>query len=708
MFIVVAATCKPSPVYDGAQQGPWQVGKVYKYEVKSYNLAHLHEGASTGSAMKATFLVRVQAPGMLQAKLQDVQHTPIHQHIQKHKPLPEELPYKPFKELEQAFEIQIEDGRVVKLQLPASLSLSNENLLKGLVSALQIDLTPRRSNNKPYNFFDKQSYQGQFTKRETDVTGDCETLYTVSPVAAEWRRVLPAFADKEDPIEITKSRNYGKCDHRVAYHFDVPEGAEWTGTARQPREHQLLTRNTDSRIIAGKQGPIYWSETTSSVHVSPLMTGDQKAEVLSYVKLTLITVEDSQEQWQMPASKRQIKSLLYSMSSRPVVTDASSAEIQPSRRYLGDDEASDKSSSSDSTSTYVNNDLPENNKPAYADLYMHPQVNQATKLSPMTVQKLVQEIAQQLQNANNLPKVDALSKFNVLVRIISSMTSEELAQTSRSMDITKGSTNAIKADMWMVYRDAVMEAGTMPAYKQIQTWIQSKKLQGEEAAQVIATLASSLRYPTRELMTQFFSLAMSPEVNQQPYLNSTAVIAATAFINKAHVNNETARNQYPSHMYGRLSHQHDRFVLDEILPRLRKEMKRAIEENDHHKAQVYIRAIGNLGHKEILDIYAPYLEGSIPVTDYQRRQMVESLDVLAHQQDRSARATLYSILRNTAEVYEVRVAAIKGIFMSRPTPAMMQAMALMTHDDPSKQVRAALKSGILSAAQLKHPRYLDL
>lgn len=702
----MAATGKPNISLDGTQQGPWQVGKVYKYEVDTHTLAHLHEGASSGSAMKATFLIHVKEPGKLQTKLQNVQHTQIHQQLDKDKSLPKDLQYTPVKELEQPFEIQIEDGRIVSLSLPASLSLANENLLKGLISTLQVDLTPHRSNNKPSNFFDKETYQGQFTKRETDVTGDCETLYTVSPVAAEWRRDLPAFADQPDPIKITKSKNYGKCDHRVAYHFDVPEGAEWTGTAKDPRENQLISRNTDTRIIAGKQGPIYKAETISTVHVSPLMIDNQKAEVLSYVRLTLITVEDSQEEWSMPESMRQIQNLLYSMSPRQVSIEDSSSEIRSSGRWLGDSsESKDKSSSSDSASTYVNDDMPQSNKPAYAGIYMSPQ---SAEGNPMTVQKLVQEIAQQLQNANNLPKVDTLTKFNILVRFISSMTSEQLSQTSRGIEIGKSSNNIVKADMWMVYRDAVVEAGTIPCYQQIQTWIKSGKLQGEEAAQVVATLASSLRYPTRELMTQFFSLAMSPEVRQQPYLNSTALIASTAFINMGHVNNDSARMQYPSHMYGRLSHQHDRFVLDEILPRLREVMARAIEENDNHKAQVYIRAMGNLGHKAILDVFAPYLEGKIPATNYQRRLMVQSLDVLAHQQDHSVRAVLYSLLRNTAEVYEVRVAAAHSIFMSRPTPAMMQVMALMTRNDPSKQMRAALKSGIESAAKLKNPRYWDL
>ncbi|MDD9338889.1 MAG: hypothetical protein PV362_04370, partial [Providencia heimbachae] len=57
---------------------------------------------------------------------------------------------------------------------------------------------------------------------------------------------------------------------------------------------------------------------------------------------------------------------------------------------------------------------------------------------------------------------------------------------------------------WKVYRDAVAQAGTGPAFKQIAKWIQSKKLKGEEAAEIISTLPRTVRTPTDEYLEQFF------------------------------------------------------------------------------------------------------------------------------------------------------------------------------------------------------------
>lgn len=697
-----------------------------------HTLARLQEGASSGNAFKAQFIVQVKSPGLLWAKLENPQYAQFHQQLPNNMAVPTDIKYQAVENLDKPFEILVEGGRVLSLSVPSALSLSHENVLKGLLSTLQVDLSTYHLVHNHQDSYDGERQQGLFKKMETDVTGDCETMYSVAPVAAEWRRELPQFASEEDPMEITKSKNYGHCHHRVAYHFGVPEGAEWTGTAHSEKEKQFISHSTVSRILAGKQGPIYKAETTSSVDVHPHLYGKQKAQVHSYVKLNLVSVEQysGNSEWQKPEDTRPIKTLLYSMSTKQVAIHDKSSESSESseshehihvelegpksRVRRSDNQHTDynkdwtSSSSSDSSSAYINDNIPGINEPAYAALYMSVQSRGDKKQNAMNVQVLLRDIAQQLQNPNNMPKSDFLSKFNILVRLIASMSKDQLFQTSRGMEVGKTSNNNVKADMWMIYRDAVVQAGTPPAFQQIKVWIMSKKIQKEEAAQVISTLAKTLRYPTRDIMVQFFELAMSPEVQQQERLNTSALIAATQFIRMGQVSNATAHSYYPTHMYGRLTHKHDRFVVDNILPRLSKQLKEAIEKDERSWAQVYVKAIGNLGHREILQVFAPYLEGRIQVSKYLRVQMVIQLRCLVEQKDKYVRAVLYSLLRNTAEPYEVRVAAILNIFMAHPTAEMMQVMAQMTNDDPSVQVRAALKNGIETAASLKDPRYWHL
>nr|BAB32642.2 vitellogenin [Bombyx mandarina] len=727
---------------------PWQVGKQYRYEVTSRTLAHLQEGPSSGSAFKAQFTIRVKSPGRLQAKLENPQHGNFNEQLPDPRELPVDLKYQPTPNIDKVFEIEIDGGRIVSLDFPTSVPVPQENLIKGLISALQLDTSAHRVIHDSQNNYDREQQQGLFRKMETDVTGDCETLYTVSPVASEWRRELPKFANEQDPVEVTKRTTYGHCHHRVAYHFGVPVGAEWTGTAHKTQEQQLIGRATYSRILTGKEGPIYKAETTSTVHVHPHLYGKQKAEVYSHVHMELISVDqDSGAEWPRAEAMRPAQSILYSLSTKQMTKhyESSSSSVffgistnsispeqhehphqtnQRSRRSYtrsklvtvhkvlkkrsSESSSGSSSSSADSSSAYINDDIPDIDEPAYAALYMSPQPHADKKQNAMNAQKILQDIAQQLQNPNNMPKSDFLSKFNILVRLIASMSTEQLSQTSRSIETAKTSNNIIKSDMWMIFRDGVTQAGTLPAFKQIQFWMENTKIREEEAAQVVAALLRTLRYPTKQIMTQFFNFARSPAVTDQMFLNSSALMAATKLINLGQVNNYTAHSYYPTHMYGRLTHKHDAFVLEEILPTLAADLKASVEYKDSTKAQVYIQAIGNLGHREILKVFAPYLEGKVEISTYLRTHIVKNLKTLAKLRDRHVRAVLFSILRNTAEPYPVRVAAIQSIFISHPTGEMMQAMAEMTHNDPSVEVRAVLKSAILSAAELQHPRNFDL
>ncbi|XP_032524894.2 vitellogenin-like [Danaus plexippus] len=707
---------------------PWQVGKLYRYDVETHTLARYLDSFSSGNAFRAKFTVRAKSDGYLQARLENPEYAKVYQKLEQHDPMPEDLKYVPVANLDKPFEIYIEGGRILSVKLPFSVTLMQENLIKGLIGSLQVDLTSHRNVKSSHDTYDTQVQQGLFRKMEIDVTGDCETLYTVSPAASEWRRELPSFASDDEPIEITKSKNYGHCHHRVDYHFGVPEGAEWSGTAHKTGKEQFINRATVSRMLVGKNGHIYKAETTSTVTAHPHLYGEQKAQVHGKVRFNLMSYgDDNEPAWVYPEGAREVTNLLYALTAKPIdIGDSSSSEKSikiekhPRQRRSSHmksfvsinkkivTETHGSSSSSESDSVYVNDDIPNINEPAYASLYMNPDLHGDKKQNPMNAQKLLQEIAQQLQNPNNMPKADTLSKFNILVRVIASMSYGQLSLTSRNIEIAKLANDVVKSNMWMIYRDAVAQAGTLPAFQQIKAWIESKKLEGEEAAEVISVLAVSLRYPTKVVMKQFFDLAMNPEVTKQMFLNDTALIAAAKLINMGQVNNETVHRYYPTHMYGRPSPKEDAFVINEILPRLSQELQLAIENGDSRKSQVYIKAIGELGHPAILDIFKPYLEGKIPASTYLRTRIIEHLYVLAKGRDDYVRAVLFSVLKNTAEPYEVRVAAIDKIFMSRPSTAMMMAMAQMTKDDPSIQVRAALKSAITSASELKNPRFHDL
>lgn len=145
---------------------------------------------------------------------------------------------------------------------------------------------------------------------------------------------------------------------------------------------------------------------------------------------------------------------------------------------------------------------------------------------------------------------------------------------------------------------------------------------------------------------------------KQQNVNTTALMALTNFLNRATVNKKSAYNYYPVHSFGRFNDRNNKIVRDEVIPYLARELKQAVKNEDSLKIQVYIRALGNLGHPNILNVFEPYLEGQVLVTDFQRLAMVVSLDKLTNNYPRLARSVLFKIYQNVGEVYQVRVAAV--------------------------------------------------
>uniref|UniRef100_A0A2M4B8F5 Putative vitellogenin-a1 n=1 Tax=Anopheles marajoara TaxID=58244 RepID=A0A2M4B8F5_9DIPT len=324
------------------------------------------------------------------------------------------------------------------------------------------------------------------------------------------------------------------------------------------------------------------------------------------------------------------------------------------------------------------------------------------------VYKLAYEIATELQEISQVPKSNTLNKFTILARVLRTMNYQDIYDVCQKLFVSQkereeGSNHsesfAKKCDAWNTFRDALAQAGTPPAFKVIKELIEEKKLRGDEAATVIATLPKTIRYPTQTIMHEYFLLVTSNTVQHQEYLNVTALISYCDFLNRAQVNNQSAYNYYPVHSFGRLADEDYKIVAHKVVPWLSHQLREAVKAGDSVKVQVYIRCLGHLGHPEILNVFEPYLEGKIPVTHFQRLAMIVAFDRLVENYPRLARSVLFKVYQNTGDAHEVRCAAVYLLVRTKPPVYMLQRMAEQTHYDPSTYVRAAVKTALESASE---------
>lgn len=201
-------------------------------------------------------------------------------------------------------------------------------------------------------------------------------------------------------------------------------------------------------------------------------------------------------------------------------------------------------------------------------------------------------------------------------------------------------------------------------------------------------------------------LITDEQVRKEKFLNTTAPLSFAELIRYIRSNKPSV--YYPVYSFGRMIPKHDNELLETYISYMATQLRKAIEEGDSVRIQTYIMALGNFGHPKILSVFEPYLEGTLPVSKFQRLMMVISLNRLVENYPKVARSVAYKIYANEMEAYELRCAAVYVIMKSNPPLNMLQRMAEFTNQDQDHHVNSIVKTNLDALANLKRPELQDL
>lgn len=177
---------------------------------------------------------------------------------------------------------------------------------------------------------------------------------------------------------------------------------------------------------------------------------------------------------------------------------------------------------------------------------------------------------------------------------------------------------------------------------------------------------------------------------------------------QSQVNHKYAKNFYPVDSYMRMANRNSKLVKDEVIPYFAELLKESVQKQDAPNTLYAIRALGNIGHSDVLKVFEPYFDGKIRVTNFQRLAMVLALDKCAVVHPKTARTIYTKIYQNKGETHEIRSAAVFALMTTNPSAAQLQRMAEETNYEKNNDVRAAVRSAIESAARLTTPDMLEL
>ncbi|XP_025073621.1 vitellogenin-2-like [Pogonomyrmex barbatus] len=737
-------------------QNGWETENEYHFRVQSRTLTALNKLAQqfSGILINGALIVQVKSPDTLQAIISKTQYAPVHQVLSEG--WDSEITDLEFRELSlsgKSFEIKLKHGVIRDVLVDRDVPTWEVNLLKSIVSQLQIDtqgenVIASRGTQVP----DENQPFGSFRAMEDSVGGKCEVLYDITPLRDDVifkqpeLMPLPNLRGDGYHFDIIKTKNYTRCEQRMAYHFDIAGKANW----KPGSNDGVLSRSSTSRILISgnlKRFTIQSSVTTDKILITSKIHDTYSGAVYSKVNVTLDHVQKISNI--MPASDNSVSTgnLVYIYNNpfsnqrkprRPSISRSSLAARSSESRSSNSssEESSDDDSSSSSSSSSSNNsnseereylqskpkldEVPENPFLPYFIGYKGKSIKESQENYSQVAVRLIGQITGEIEyiavDILHQPFTETVERFTILNRLIRTMDTKQLAEVENMLSDTfyqddrnrfsnKDEKDEYDKVSWNVFSSAVAHAGTGPALITIRNWITNGKLKDMRAVQAISKIPKVAQAPTTEYVKAVFELIIDEQVTKQKLLNTTAPLAFAELASNVYNNRSSI---YPIYSFGRMVPKHDNALLETYIPYMATQLKEAIKDGDSRRIQTYIMALGNFGHAKVFSIFEPYLEGTLPLSKYQRMMMVISFGKLAENFPRVTRSIAYKIYINVMETYEVRCAAVYIIMKTNPPLAMLQRMAEFTNQDASKQVNAAVKSSIEALANLKQPELQDL
>ncbi|XP_011695972.1 PREDICTED: vitellogenin-1-like [Wasmannia auropunctata] len=718
----------------------WQTGNEYHFLIESRTLTSLNRlsGQSSGIFMKCALTIQVKSSDRLQAVVSETQHAPVDKVLTN---IWEEITDLEFRELslsEKPFEIKLKHGMIRDVLVDEDVPTWEVNLLKSIVSQLQIDMegenmlarSPTYSNEirgmrQPY--FYMMPYDNvpnvTFKVMEDSVGGKCEVLYNITPMNNDTYVSVPPYSHENDSyFTITKSKDYVKCEQRMAYEFGIMD------KRNLKRTPNVISRSSETKIVATGNltcFTIQSSSMTDEISINSNINDMYSGVVYSSMNLTLDRM--SQISNPLPSSNNLVSTgnLVYTYNN-PFSNQRKPRRSSVSRRTLESENHNSNSSSDDNSSEerdYLQpkptlDEAPESPLLPYFIGYKGNSIQKSEEDYILTAARLIGQITGEMEHFPeqilNEPFTDTLERVTILIRLIRTMNVNQIAeienklpelfyQDDRNRLSNKEEQKVYDQAAWDVFCSTVAYAGTGPALIAIKNWIKTGKLEGKQAAQIISKIPKAAIAPTAEYIAAFFELITDKRVMKQKYLNTTAPLSFAELV--GYTQNITISSYYPIHSFDRMVPKDDNSLLEIYIPYMATQLRKSIEEGDSRRIQTYIMSLGNFDHPEVVFVFKPYLEGTLPASKFQRLMMLISLSRLSESHPLIIEAITYKIYQNVHEAYELRIAAVNIIMRTKPSLNILERIAELTMSEDNLLVKSAVKTNLEAIANLKQPEW---
>ncbi|XP_014270480.1 vitellogenin [Halyomorpha halys] len=713
----------------------WKPGTQYNYNVRGRTVTGLNQIANqfTGILMHAKLNIQAKSDSTLSLQITGAKYAEIHRNLSNgwdtHIP-DESLNYIKLSLHNGPFELYLDDGIIKELTVDQSLPTWELNILKSIVSLLQVDVQGGNVIQSQMNQIQNSDISiSNYKTMEDSVNGVYETIYDISEIpeyilqSRPEMLPLPHLLGNGKVFEIVKNKNFSNSDRHVLYHSGLDSQTNW-----KPGSNQMgnfLTRTSISQIIVSgnlKQYTIQSSTTTDKIIVAPHLYNKQRGMVGSRFNLTLESVNSIKLPFPVVSNPRRIRNLVYEYN----LNAPKSKDMRKNMKEGISDYNLDGRIDLHSFYTSSSKDFMDSNELNYLSIS---KLSEASPLNYVTftdkgkskndvlnstrnIIKLAHEIGQGIVSPNALTGEQTLHKFSLLVRLTRTMSTEQLKEVSETLYypyLKAMKANSIEIvhnyQTWISFRDAVGQSGTGPALMTIRDWISSNKIVGEEASHLIMSLSESPKYPTNDYINYFFDMLNDEVIQNHVSLRTSVVLSFTELVRKAIVDPRATQKNYPALVLESVKMKNDSAIIEKYVTYFQQQLHESVLQKNSVNIQLYIRALNNIAHPYTLKVFKPYLEGKALISRFQRFTIIASMDKIVKLYPNLVRTVLFRIYNNMADTPEIRTAAVMQLIKTNPPVLMLQSMAQQTNFDENKQVNAAVKSAIESTAKQEVNQY---
>ena len=541
------------------------------------------------------------------------------------------------------------------------------------------------------NTKDDRKPMSSFKVMEKTFQGECEVAYTVTKlpeyqvIEFEKREQNPTAAEickGHDYYQIVKNINIEDCKQRPIYQrtvganskSDKTEGASSPFVKEFTGEVAIHCGSLDQPITRKKT---FGSQFT--VSGNGRFDSQEKIQTSSQTKFELFKVEP--------------KTSFGSLRSTKSFDDLSFHF--PSGDFWSSSSSSQKLEQPDLTSAPVS---------------LYPKLGSETEAKDKFVNTFVRMVQVSKHSPESSSKhEDVVNQAAQLSLWVSSLSYDDITDCwSRAhTKLSHSSLQYLETSLNM-FCDILSMASTNPSVKFITEKLKNGQLKGESGAWIAANMIRSVRTPTEGVLEELTSLLMHESIQKDRTLRATVALSLTELIYKACIDETSMEFNFPTRVYGNFCSKESKVIKKTMVPFLKSslyELKDQLKEEQPSSQTInhlitYINALGNLGIDATAETLLEVVDGTLTPHSHPRSLAVYRLIRTASRNPTKYKPIFLSIIQNSAENDEVRMAAITALVYCRPTSSDFQKLAVMTWFDASNQVSSYITSTLQSLKEL--------